>query len=199
VYYKMFAEFSALLPFRYSLCPAMRTVLVLLLLGLCARADFSWDAFPQSLDILTRLVSAAEQSKESYLTPSIDRNDGRSLAYYVRGASYVGQCRVGFGVIHLLAINYTRSAPKGSHDPPGGHSFVLFFDESLKLRASWRVDFHLSALSIRDGNRLFLGDTFLFDYDNPPKPTKLPEEDYPRSHITIDGQLFVIPTWSVTQ
>ena len=51
-----------------------KTALVLLLLGLCARADFSWDAFPQSLDILRRLVSAAEQSKESYLTPMASFN-----------------------------------------------------------------------------------------------------------------------------
>ena len=118
------------------------------------------------------------------------------MAYYVRSASYIGQCEAAFGTVHILAIHYTRSAPKDSRNPPRGHSFVLFFDHALKLRASWRVDFDTSALSLRDGSKLFFGDTAAFDYAHLPKPTKLPDEDVPSSRVIIDGQLFAIPTWS---
>ena len=54
----------------------VRTALLFFLLSVFARADFSWDAFPQSVDILSRLVSATEHSKADYLTPHIDPNDG---------------------------------------------------------------------------------------------------------------------------
>lgn len=174
----------------------VRTALLFFLLSAFARADFSWDAFPQSVDILSRLVSAAEHSKTDYLTPHIDPNDGRPMAYYVRSASYIGECRAAFGAVHLLAIHYTRSAPKDSRNPPRGHSFVLFFDHTFTLRSSWRVDFDTSHLSLRDGSKVFFGDTMSFDYTDLPKPFQAPDENEAGSHVVIDGQSFIIPTWS---
>ena len=166
-----------------------------ILLCSSALADFSWDAYPKSLDILSRLISAAERSE----VPHIDPNDGHPTACYVRRASYIGECKSSFGTIHLLAINYTRSAPRGSRRPPRGHSFVMFFDDSLKLRATWRVDFDSTKLTLGEGNKLFFGDTLAFDYASLPKPTKLSDEKVACSHVIIDGQLFTIPTWDAPQ
>ncbi len=181
-------------------CPrTMRTALLFLLLCWSVRADFSWDAFPQSVDILSRLVSAAERSGQDYLTPHIDPNGGKPMAYYVRSASYIGKCEAAFGSVHILAIHYTRSAPKGSRNPPRGHSFVLFFDHALKLRAGWCVDFDTSALSLREGSKVFFGETVVFDYANLPKPSQVTDKEKPSLHVVIDGQVFAIPTWSATK
>jgi hypothetical protein len=156
-----------------------------------ARADFSDDQVPTTPDILSRVIAAADRSGN----PLRSSGDARS-AYYLRTARYVGECRASFGTVHLAALEFTRSTGRGSNNPARGHSFLVFLDESLAVRSHWRADFDCSALSVREGSKVYYGDNVAFDYANLPKPTKLPDEDSPSSHVVIDGQLFAIPSWS---
>jgi hypothetical protein len=167
-----------------------RAILFLAFLSI-ARADFSDDRVPASPDILSRIIAAADRHGD----PLHSHGDARS-AYYLCTAQYVGECRASFGTVHLAALGFTRSAERGSKHPARGHSFLVFLDESLAIRSFWRTDFDCSALSVRDGSKIYFGDQVAFDYANLPKPTKLPDEDLASSHVVIDGQLFSIPTWS---
>ncbi len=176
----------------------VKTLFLMALLCSSALADFSSDAYPTSVSILPELISAAERSERDFLTPHVDVNNGHPMAYYVRSASYIGQCQAPFGLVHILAINYIRSASKDSRNLPRGHPFVLFFDKSLKLQSSWRVNFDSSDLSLREGNKLYFGDELVFDYAVLPKPSKLPGEADAEPHAFIDGEVFTIPTWSST-
>ena len=170
-----------------------RAVLFLAFLSI-ARADFSDDRVPATPDILARILAAADRSGD----PLRSTGDARS-AYYLCTAQYIGECRAAFGTVHLAALGFTRSAERGSKNPARGHSFIVFLDESFAVRSFWRADFDCSALSVREGSKIYFGDQATFDYANLPKPTKLPGEDSSSYRVAIDGQLFVIPTWSANK
>lgn len=168
----------------------IRAILYLALLSI-VRADFSDDRVPASPDILSLIIAAADR----YGDPLQSHGDTRSV-YYLCAARYIGECRASFGTVHLAVLNFTRSAERDSKQPARGHSFLVFLDESLALRSFWRTGFDDSALSVRDGSKVFFGDTAVFDYAGLPKATKVTDDDSPSRHVVIDGQVYSIPTWS---
>ena len=145
-----------------------------------ARAEFSDDQFPQQPDILARLISAAQASGD----PLASRvQDG--FTYYLRRAEYIGSCQAPFGSVHAAQFFYVRSARQGSKLPARGHTFVLFFDASFQLRASWDLDEPLSDFAF-EGTKLRLGEQTLFDFVSPPKA----------GTVIIDGKPQTVPSWT---
>jgi hypothetical protein len=155
----------------------MRAIAFSLALLATARADFSDDQIPVEPGILRRVIDAAE----SY---GLKSYGNKEYAYYLKTARYIGECRSPFGTIHLASLFFIRSAPRGSKGAPRGHTFIVFLDESLKVRAKQEVDFDPAKLSVREGNKIYFGETQVVDYMHPPK------------RIAIDGDLLEVPVWS---
>jgi hypothetical protein len=158
----------------------IRFALPMILLGVAqARADFSNDGFTDEPDVLLRIVTAAES--HSHFKSHID--DGEVL--YLRSAKYVGPLETPFGLIHVASLFYVRSSPKGGYAPARGHSYIVFLDQSFKIRAFWSVSFQTD-LAVRD-NKLWEGNSIVLDYGHLPMP---------RSNlVTCDGQPREIPKW----
>ncbi len=143
-------------------------------------AEFSDDQFPQQPDILARLISAAQVSGDPLAS---DVQDG--FAYYLRRAEYIGSCQAPFGRIHAAQFFYIRPARQGSSLPARGHAFVIFFDASFRVRASWSLDKPLSGFTF-DGTKFSLGEKTLFDFASLPKT----------GTVAIDGKPQIVPAWT---
>lgn len=173
----------------------MRVFLALILIAAKTSADFSEDGYPVASDILTTLTAATLKSGDPRLTPVVATSEEKPSAYFLRRASYIGESKAPFGPVHVLALSFTRSAPRGSKLPSRGHSFVAFFDAELRYRAAWTVDFDPHTLSLRDGGKFFLGETLAFDYAKLSEGTSAPDAASTGAHVLVEGQLFVLPVW----
>jgi hypothetical protein len=158
----------------------MKRALLLFVLASAARAEFSDDQFPQQPDILARLIASAQASGGS-LASSASEN----TAYYLRRAEYIGSCEAPFGRVHAVEFFFTRSTAKGSKSPVRGHTFVLFFDVSLKLRTRWDLDMPLPGLAF-EHTKLLLGEDTLFDFARPPAS----------GAVIVGGKPQEVPRWT---
>jgi hypothetical protein len=152
-----------------------------------AVADFSDNWFPESPDIISRIISAADKSDNSDFQSHIIKDGGHTYAYYLKSMNYVGSCKTSFGQVHAAEMFFIRSGYKnGQMPPPRGHPFIVFTDESYKIRDYWRLDMPLMGRRLAfEGTKFFLDDTLLFDYSD------LPETNL----IIVDGKLHEIPLW----
>jgi len=145
-------------------------------------ADFSDDQFSQQPDILSRIIAAAQKYDEP--GASLRSHRSENTTYYLRRAEYVGACEASFGTVHVARLFYIRSAPRGTSLPARGHTFILFLDAELQIRATWRVESDLGRLSI-SGTRFLLDGTPLLDYSALPVGNA----------IVVNGKLQEVPKW----
>lgn len=121
-----------------------------------------WAAPASEPTALARMIVAAE----AYGDPLAPRTD-RGYTYALRSAEFVGRCRAVFGTVQVARFFYVRSGDRDENPPPHGHSFVLFFDGSYRLRTYWELDAPLDGLCL-DRTILRCGEEALFDFVNPP-------------------------------
>lgn len=109
----------------------------------------------------------------------------------------MGSCRAPFGLVHIASLDFTRSAAKGSTQPARLHTFIAFFDESLRLRGIWRTGDPAFAprLSVRDSSQLFYGETLAIDFMHLPPAQQHAAEERPVPHVVVGGDQYTVPTW----
>jgi hypothetical protein len=157
-----------------------RAVLLLTLVG-AAHADVSSEQLPQPPDILAKLIASAQTSGEPLASGVVENG-----SYYLQRAEYIGSCEAPFGQVHAAELFFLRSAPKGSSLPARGHTFVVFFDASLRPRARWdldKPDFNFAFAH----TKLLFRQNALFDFAEPPV----------RGTVIVDGKPQKIPQWTV--
>lgn len=171
-------------------------VLVILVVAGVADADFSDNQFVQTPRILSKLIAAAEAFGDPFKSEIRD-DEGHPYAYYLKAASYVGNCHARFGQVHVATFFFIRSGWKdGGPTPPAhGHSFIVFFDGSLGVRSYWRVDMPIETRRLRfEGSALLLDEEPVFDYAHPQGPPMQGLIDG-QPHVIIDGKPQRIPVW----
>jgi hypothetical protein len=158
-----------------------------LLVASVAEPPFSDNQFVDSPRILPQLIAAAEAYGQPF-EPGAHDDDGHRYVYYLRSATYVGNCVAAFGRVHVASFFFIRSAPKDARGTPSahGHSFVAFFDASPRLRGYWNVDLPIEGRRLSfEGTVLSLDGERLFDC------ARLPNE----RNIVVDGKVQRIPAW----
>jgi hypothetical protein len=170
-------------------------VLALLVIATAARGEYSDNQFVSSPDLLPRLIAAAEKYGDPF-KPGIRDHEGRPYAYYLKEATYVGNCHAPFGQVHVVSFFFIRSGMKdGGPTPPShGHSFVAFFDGTLRLRRYWPVDLPIQGRLRFEGSTLLLDEKAIFDFARGEKQEGVGVIDG-QPHLVVDGKPQIVPTW----
>jgi hypothetical protein len=154
----------------------VKATVVYLALAAVARSDFSMDQVPVAPDILSRIIAAADR----YGDPLQSKADADSI-YYLRSLRYIGECSGHTGPLHIAQLQFTRSAKRGSKNPPRGHQFVVFLDRDFHICTIWRSA-ATGTFSVR-GTALTVDGASLLDF------SQLPAKD----SIVVDGEVQPIP------
>jgi hypothetical protein len=98
--------------------------------------------------------------------------------------------------VHVATFFFIRSGPQGggATPPAHGHSFVGFFDQSLRMRVYWRVDMPIEGWRLRfEGTTLLLDDRPIFDYARRQEDKELLIDG--KRYVLAEGKPQPIPTW----
>ena len=171
-------------------------VLALLVIAAAAHGEYSDNQFVSSPRILPRLIAAAEKYGDPF-RPEIRDDGGKPYAYYLKEATYVGNCHAPFGQVHVASFWFIRSGVKdGGPTPPAhGHAFVAFFDGTLRLRRYWPVDSPIQGWRLRfEGSALLLDEKPIFDFARGERQEGIGVIDG-KPNLIVDGKPQLIPTW----
>jgi hypothetical protein len=113
--------------------------------------------------VLTRIVTALEDSKIDQLTSGTSVHEGQEYSYHLKAVDYLGTLQR-FGKRYVVATAFfLRSSAKGSEYPPArGHGFILILDSNYKIVSHGRLDrgnYYLNHADV-----LMLGDEPVIDF-----------------------------------
>jgi hypothetical protein len=163
------------------------SLVIFILFTVLARADFVNDSYTDHPDILSRIVVAAESDEQ------LKSSGDNEFALYLRRAEYIGPLNAPFGVIHVARLCYIRSSRRGSKEPARGHNYVVFLDQTFKIRTCWPVDSPDDLLYV-DGTKLICGKDVVMDYSR--LPNHPVGSTLPQGTILFDNKVLPIPEWN---